>query len=239
MIKEKLQNNIFVIAFKNLRWFEWVMFLAMIVIGAFYMVTDKTHPHWYLVVNYICSIMGISCIFLCAHASWPKWIVGIINTVLYSIILFYNHVYGTFALEMLYYLPCGVVGLYLWTKHLDNKEKDKCKTRVMSWKLRLLMFVIVVTSSLTLRYFLVKIGGATPLLDAITVSLGVIATFYEIKRYADQYALWLISDVLAITQWILLGDVIMITKKSIYFVMSIIGIINWTRMQKERNTENS
>lgn len=63
MIKEKLQNNIFVIAFKNLRWFEWVMFLAMIVIGAFYMVTDKTHPHWYLVVNYICSIMGISCIF--------------------------------------------------------------------------------------------------------------------------------------------------------------------------------
>jgi nicotinamide mononucleotide transporter len=101
------------------------------------------------------------------------------------------------------------------------------------------MFVIVVTSSLTLRYFLVKIGGATPLLDAITVSLGVIATFYEIKRYADQYALWLISDVIAITQWILLGDVIMVTKKSIYFVMSIIGIINWTRMQKERNTENS
>lgn len=83
-----------------------------------------------------------------------------------------------------------------------------------------------------------KIGGATPLLDAITVSLGVIATFYEIKRYADQYALWLISDVIAITQWILLGDVIMVTKN-----LFICNVNHWYNQldtyAKERNTENS
>lgn len=28
-------------AFANLRWFEWVMFAGMILIGAYYMVTDK------------------------------------------------------------------------------------------------------------------------------------------------------------------------------------------------------
>lgn len=239
MLKEKLQENVFIKAFKNLRWFEWVMFLSMVFIGAHYMLTDNTHPHWYLVINYICSIMGICCIFLCAHASWPKWIFGMFNTLLYSVILFYNHIYGTFALELLYYFPAGIIGLILWTKHLDSKDKDKCKTRVMSWKLRALMLLIVILSTLLLRYFLVKIGGESPLLDALTVSIGMIATFYEIKRFADQYFLWLITDVVGILMWIQQADTIMVTKKSIYLVMSIIGLYNWYKLQKERNKDNS
>lgn len=237
--KDLLKKNVFIASFKNLRWYEWLMFLSMIFIGAFCMITDKNHPYWYLVTNYVCSIMGICCIFLCAHASWPKWIFGMINTVLYSIILFYNHIYGTFALELLCYLPSGIIGLVLWTKHLDSTEKDKCKTRVMSWKLRISMFFIVIISTLILRYILIKLGGATASLDALTVSLGIIATIYEIKRYADQYLLWLISDSIAIVQWFILADTMMITKKSIYFVMSIIGLINWIKMQKERNSLNS
>lgn len=239
ILKEKLQENVFIKAFKNLRWFEWVMFLSMVFIGAHYMLTDNTHPHWYLVINYICSIMGICCIFLCAHASWPKWIFGMFNTLLYSVILFYNHIYGTFALELLYYFPAGIIGLILWTKHLDSKDKDKCKTRVMSWKLRALMLLIVILSTLLLRYFLVKIGGESPLLDALTVSIGMIATFYEIKRFADQYFLWLITDVVGILMWIQQADTIMVTKKSIYLVMSIIGLYNWYKLQKERNKDNS
>lgn len=239
ILKEKLQENVFIKAFKNLRWFEWVMFLSMVFIGAHYMLTDNTHPHWYLVINYICSIMGICCIFLCAHASWPKWIFGMFNTLLYSVILFYNHIYGTFALELLYYFPAGIIGLILWTKHLDSKDKDKCKTRVMSWKLRALMLLIVILSTLLLRYFLVKIGGESPLLDALTVSIGMIATFYEIKRFADQYFLWLITDVVGILMWVQQADTIMVTKKSIYLVMSIIGLYNWYKLQKERNKDNS
>lgn len=74
--------------FKKLKWYEWIMFVAMIIIGGYYMVTDTTHPQWYLIINYICSIFGICCIFLCAHASWPNWIFAIVNTLLYSVILF-------------------------------------------------------------------------------------------------------------------------------------------------------
>ncbi len=162
-----------------------------------------------------------------------------INTILYSIILFHNHIYGTFALELLYYLPAGVVGLIMWTKHLDKKDKDKCRTRVMSWKLRALMLLIVVSSTLLLRHCLIMIGGESPLLDALTVSIGMIATFYEIKRFADQYFLWLITDVVGILMWIQQVDTIMVTKKSIYLIMSLIGLYNWYKLQKERNTENS
>lgn len=82
-------------AFNNLRWYEWLMFAAMILIGGYYMLTDTTHPTWYLVINFISSVMGVCCIFLTAHASWPNWFFAIVNTALYIVILWYNKVYGT------------------------------------------------------------------------------------------------------------------------------------------------
>ena len=109
----------------------------------------------------------------------------------------------------------------------------------MSWKLRLLMLLIVIISTLSLRYFLIQIGGESPLLDAMTVSIGIIATFYEIKRFADQYFLWLMTDIVGILMWVQQADTIMITKKSIYLIMSLIGLYNWYKFQRERNKENS
>jgi len=238
-ITKNTDKNIFIQAFLNLKWFEWVMFLTMIFIGGYYVLTDNTHPMWYLIVNYICSIMGVCCIFLCAHASWVNWIFGIVNTSLYVVILAYNHVFGTMALELFYYLPINIMGLIMWKKHLDNKEKDKCKTRVMSWKMRIIMAIIVILCAVICHYILVKIGGATAWFDAFVVAVGLNAMFYEVKRYADQYYLWIIADFIAVIQWFILADVIMFTKKSIYLVMAVIGLFNWRRMQKERNLENT
>ena len=225
-------------AFQNLKIYEWIMFFAMILIGGYYSVTDTTHPLWYLIVNYISSIAGISCIFLCAHASWPTWIFAIVNTALYIVVLLYNKVYGTMALELLYYMPTNILGIIAWRKHPDRSSEERCLTRVMSTKGRILMTEIVLLSTLCYHGILVLAGGATAWLDAMTVAIGIIATFYEIRRYADQYWLWIVTDVIAVVQWILLKDTIMITKKSIYLVMAVIGLVRWMRLQKERNAEN-
>ena len=47
------------------------------------------------------------------------------------------------------------------------------------------------------------------------------------------------TDVVGILMWIQQVDTIMVTKKSIYLIMSLIGLYNWYKLQKERNTENS
>ena len=94
------------------------------------------------------------------------------------------------------------------------------------------------SSATVYHYILVRVGGATAWLDALIVAIGIIATFLELKRFADQYYLWLVTDVIAVIQWVMLGDVIMITKKSIYLIMAVIGLLNWIRLQRERNAEN-
>ena len=225
-------------SFRNLRWFEWAMFAVMILIGGFYMITDQTHPMWYLAANYISSIAGVCCIFLCAHASWPNWLFAVVNTVLYIVVLMYNHVYGTMALELLYYMPTNVLRLVLWRKHADQVEEDKCRTQVMGWPGRIGMLAVVLASATVYHAILVRIGGATAWLEALVVAIGIIAKYLEIKRFADQYYLWIITDVIAVIQWVILGDGIMITKKSIYLIMAVIGLYNWIRLNRERNAAN-
>jgi len=225
-------------SFENLRWYEWLMMAGMILIGGYYMITDTTHPTWYLVINFISSVMGVCCIFLTAHASWPNWLFAMVNTILYIVILWYNKVYGTMALELFYYMPTNIIGLIAWRKHLDTVEEDKCKAKVLSTKEKMIMLLVVAVSTIIYHAILEAIGGATAWLDAMAVSIGIIATYYSIKRYADQYLLWLITDVVAVAQWIILKDPIMITKKSIYLIMAVVGLVNWMKLQRERNAEN-
>ena len=47
------------------------------------------------------------------------------------------------------------------------------------------------------------------------------------------------TDIVGILMWVQQADTIMITKKSIYLIMSLIGLYNWYKFQKERNKENS
>ena len=225
-------------AFSDLPWYEWLMFAAMILIGGFYAATDRSHPFWYLALNYLSSIAGVCCIFLCAHASRPNWIFGIVNTLFYIVILLYNKVYGTMALELFYYLPTSVIGMIAWKKHPDGAASEKCLTKVMNVKQRILMVLAVAAGTAVYHEILTRLGGATAWLDAMTVAIGIIATWYEIRRYADQYYLWILTDIIAVVQWVLLRDTIMITKKSIYLVMAVIGLVRWIKLNRERNASN-
>lgn len=176
-------------SFKELKWYENIMFAAMVVIGAYYMIVDTKHPQWYLIINYICSACGVCCIFLTAHANLYNWLFAIVNTVLYCIILWYNKVYGTFALETFYYMPTNIIGLMAWLRHLDNDGSSHCKARRLTYKEIAYMLVFLGIGTLICHEILVRLGRATAWLDSMAVSIGIIATVYEIKRFGEQYIL--------------------------------------------------
>ena len=57
-------------------------------------------------------------------------------------------------------------------------------------------------------------------------------------RYKEQYIWWIITDIIAVAMYIIHFDLVYLTKKSIYLIMAIIGIINWTKLNRERNKTN-
>ena len=117
-------------SFKALKWYEWVMAVIMIVIAAYYMVLSFLHPGetenpgWLAVLNFISGVAGVFCVFFCARASISNYAFGLVNTLVYIVYLAYWHIYGTMCLELLLYLPMGIVGWIHWAKHRDERHRE-------------------------------------------------------------------------------------------------------------------
>ena len=231
-------------SFKSLKWYEWVMAIAMIVIAAisvykaFSNPAGSSNPPWLTIVNFISAICGVVCIFFCAKASISNYVFGLINTIVYVIFLVYHHIWGTFGLEIFVYLPANIFGWVVWAKHRDEIETEKTKAKKLTPKQFVISTIAVLVIGGLCYLLLNKLDGTTPLLDAFVVSMGLVATILQFLRYREQYVWWLVQDVIAVAMYIIAFDPVYLTKKSIYLIMAVIGLYNWIKLQKTRNKEN-
>ena len=231
-------------SFQSMKWYEWIMAAIMILIAGYAMIDafinpkPDGNPAWLTVINFISAICGVFCIFFCAKASISNFVFGLVNTIVYAIYLFYWHIWGTFGLEMLVYLPFNILSWIIWSRHRDEQQKELTKAKKLTIWQDVAVGAIIIASTFIYHSILVQIGGEVPWLDAATVALGVIATGLEMLRYREQYALWIITDVVAVAMFVQHFDPVYLTKKSIYLIMAIIGLINWCKLQRDRNVEN-
>ena len=238
---KKYFNN-FLISFKELKWYEIIMIIIMIGIAGYAVydaiVNPGDTPLWLTIINFISAICGIMCIFFCAKANISNFVFATVNTIVYAIFLFYNKIFGTFFLEVLFYLPINFISWYLWAKHRDKKLIEKTKTKRLTVFQNIIATILIIVGGLIYHVILVKMGGNVAWLDAFTLSIGIIAVILEMFRYKEQYVWWIITDIIAVAMYIVHFDLVYLTKKSIYLIMAIIGLINWHKLNKERNKNN-
>ena len=220
------------------------MGIIMIVIAARAMVLGFTtgsadgNPAWLTVINFISAVCGVICIFFTAKANISNFVFATVNTLVYAIYLVYWHIWGTAALEILFYIPMNFVSWYFWAKHRDQEITQKTKAKKLTILQNVICTVLVVGAAIIYHMILVKLGGEVAWFDAFTLSIGIVATVLELLRYREQYVWWIITDIVAVGMYIAHFDAVYLTKKSIYLIMAIIGLINWAKLNKERNEEN-
>ncbi len=231
-------------SFKSLKWYEIVMIAIMVVIAGMSIYKAIVHPEtstnplWLTIINFISAICGIICIFFCAKANVSNFIFGLINTIVYAIYLIYYKIYGTFFLEVLFYLPMNIASWINWARHRDKVLVLKTKAKRLTLKQNILSVLIVGVVTFVTYKILKYVGGTVALLDALTVAIGIVATILELYRFAEQYVWWIITDIIAVIMYIVHFDKVYLTKKTIYLIMAIIGLKNWISLNKERNKKN-
>ena len=126
--------------FRDLKWYEYVMAAVMVFIAARAMVLGFTegsadgNPAWLTVINFISAVCGVICIFLTAKANISNFVVATVNTIVFAIYLVYWHIWGTAALEILFYIPMNFISWYFWAKHRDPEITRKTKAKRLTWK---------------------------------------------------------------------------------------------------------
>lgn len=227
---------------RAMKWYEWLMAAIMIAIAAYAMISAFVNPSasgnppWLTVVNFISAIAGVFCVFLCAKASISNFAFAAVNTVVYIVYLAYWKIYGTMFLEIFFYFPINFISWYLWSKHRDDDHKELTKSRKLTAIQNVIVAVVIVAAGVIYHAILVSVGGNVAWLDAFTLSIGIVAVLLEMFRFREQYAWWIVTDVIAVAMYIVHFDPVYLTKKTIYLVMALIGLYNWIKLNRKNTT---
>ncbi|CAF3656435.1 unnamed protein product [Adineta steineri] len=204
-----------------------------------------------LCLSGIAAFTNVLNVVLVIQGKISSYFWGILGAILYGIYSFAYGYVGDAQLYILFFLPMQFVGIYIWSKQLDNQST----TRVKSLKLIGWLFIIILcvglaflfyyeipafSKLLTSQYFF-ETNFVPHLLDASTNTLSVVAQFLLIFCYWEQYILWAGVNIMAIIMYSGLLETKLDINVLIVWIMftinSIVGLVIWFRRWKfSKNT---
>ncbi len=182
----------------------------------------------------ISGITGILGVVLAAKGKVSTYFFATVNVAIYAWLTFNNHLYGEFMLNAFYYIPMNFVGFYLWSRHKDEESGDvegKCLTT------KQIIILLIAVAAIVAAYWqiLSHIGGQLALIDAMSTVFSVVALIMQVARYAEQWLLWIIVNVVSVIMWVLLigkdtSAITMVVMWVAYLFNSVYGYYNWKKM---------
>ena len=197
----------------------------------------------------VSATCGAISVVLTGKGKLGTYIFGGIQCALYAIISSKATYYGETVLNVLYLLPLEVVGFRTWMKNMNAERAEVIKLQ-MSWRQRAIWGAALATGTIALGLILKHIDvissailgikdvpvDAMPFMDAFTTVGTMIAFVLTVKRYSENWWIWIAINVATVIMW--LGNVIeggenasiaTLLMWSVYLVNSVIMMVRWMR----------
>lgn len=185
----------------------------------------------------IAALTGVWCVILTGKGKVANFLFGIVNVLLYAILSWQMKYYGEVMLNLLYYLPCSVLGLFVWSHHTSDQTGDVAKQK-MSLRASLITYPLVAAAVVAYGFILRAMGGEMPFVDSLSTVLSVAAQILCLKRFAEQWILWIIVDAVTVVLWAVpvlqTGEsVAMLLMWFVYLINAILMYLKWRKDVKQ------
>ena len=204
--------------------FMWGMVLLQILV---YIVAPDS---WYGIVA---GIAGCISVVLTAKGRWMMYPIGFIQNFTYTVLAFQNKFYGE-VFEQVFYIVTMIWGMVAWARnmHINEDGTQDVNTRKFSVKDWIFTIVGVLIGTWVFGKVLVAMGANQAYTDAATNVMALFAQILMVKRYREQWVLWLLIDLFCIKMWWVAGNWSMVAMYIAWTANCIYGWINWTKLNK-------
>ena len=221
--------------FKEWTWFELIWLLLFSIVNVFlYLKWDSG------LIGLISAMSGMLCVVLVAKGKISNFVFGIVNTATYAYISYGYGLYGESMLNALFYLPTQFIGLWMWQRHRSvNKVRDEdIEIKRLSVKGWAIVIASVVVGAYAYMHVLMALDAQQVRIDSVAVVMSVVAQILLTLRYAEQWVLWILVNLLSIVLWVVTlsqsggSDYTMPVMWTAFLINSIYGWINWLKLQQ-------
>ena len=186
------------------------------------------------------TVLGLIYIVFSIRQNILTWPIGLLSSVFYIVIFFSSQLYAAMGLQV-YYAFISIYGWYNWKKGQKGEDSNQIsfvkRTGKNLW-IKILVAEIVLFVSL---YFILKnlTDSDVPVLDALTTSTSIIATWMLARKLLENWIIWIFSDFLCIFLYFQKGLWPTTILFTVYTIMAFVGYFEWRKnlnIQLEKNT---
>lgn len=194
------------------------------------------------VFEIIGATIGLVYLFLEYKANVWLWPVGIIMSLFYVIIFFKGGFYADAALNV-YYIGANVYGLLCWLGTHKRGKTQAAEPLVITRTPRNVVKYVAAASLIlwALFYFVLKYftDSTIPLGDAFTTSLSIVATWMLAHKYLEQWALWIVVDIVSVALYFWKGLYPTAILYIVYVIVATLGLLEWRRIYLNGSSKNA
>ena len=177
-------------------------------------------------------IVGLLYLWWEYHADARVWLASVIMPAISMWIYFSKGIYADFAINI-YYLIIAIYGYVIWRTGGIRKEKKPqpiTHTPIAVWA-----GIAAVTALLwwALTWILSNFTDSTvPVTDAFSTSLSIVGTWMLARKYAEQWLIWIIVDIVCMGLYAYKGLIFYPILYGIYTVVAGFGYRKWLGLMK-------
>jgi nicotinamide mononucleotide transporter len=83
----------------------------------------------------------------------------------------------------------------------------------------------------------ILLNGAAPALDAITTGLSVVAQWLLMRRFIENWYIWIVADIIYVPMYFSRGLTLTAVLYAIFLLMCVRGLIEWRAIARRQQTE--
>ena len=177
-------------------------------------------------------VLGLVYLWLEYKASIWLWLAGLIMPAVDMVLYFKAGLYADFGMAV-YYCLAAVYGFLAWKFFKTGKDAAATEKPVTHYKRTQVLPSLITALLLWLGiwWILVTFTNSTvPVADAFTTALSIVALWALAQKYAEQWLLWLLVDIVCCVLYVRKGIPFKAAIYGLYTVIAVFGYRKWLGM---------
>lgn len=177
------------------------------------------------VLQYMATVFGLLQGLLIIFKVKENWIFLFAQSITYVVWALGFNLWAD-VIEQGIYILLAVLGFSIWYQKFRSKLFEVDIHHISLQNASICLNILIILTFIFYKV-LIKTNDPFPFLDAITTSIGFVATFLMARKVIECWVLWFISDVLGIYIYMQLGANGLMFLNVVWMAMAFISFATW------------
>ena len=183
------------------------------------------------------TIVGLVYLWLEYRASFYLWFASLIMPAIYAVVYYRAGLYADFGISI-YYVLASVYGMLYWVLGRKKvKDNDVVEIPITHTPRKQYSTLILITTLLTVVIAQILINftdSDVPWADSFTTALSIVAMWMLARKYAEQWLVWILVDVVCAVLYIYKGLYFTSGLYALYTFIAYFGYLKWIKLIKNQ-----